>query len=59
MTTCFCTVRYESFTRDLGLKVEKGDATLEDCESYILSNGEPTQQSARQEHFEGMLDYYV
>jgi len=51
--------RYESFTRDIGAKIEKGAATLEECEAYVMKNGEPTLQSAKQEHFEGMLNYYV
>jgi len=51
--------RYSSFEKGLGQKIDKGTATLEDCEKFILDNGEPKKASGKQEHYESVLNYYV
>ena len=51
--------RYESYTTGLGARIEKGEATFEECEEYILKNGKPTPQSAKQEKFEVLLNHYL
>jgi xylose isomerase len=52
--------RYISYTNtDLGKNVEKGTATLEECEEYIMKNGETKLQSANQEKFERILNNYL
>lgn len=53
--------RYESFdTIELAKKVEKGNATLEELESYAMTMGnEPIQKSGKQEYFEMILNQYI
>ncbi|KAB7497813.1 Xylose isomerase [Armadillidium nasatum] len=51
--------RYKSWSSGIGSKIASGEATLEDCESYIKKHGNPTPDSARQEHFESVLNFYV
>ncbi|ELU13203.1 hypothetical protein CAPTEDRAFT_149382 [Capitella teleta] len=51
--------RYKSFSVDIGAKIKAGSATLEECEAFILKNGEPKKTSGKQEHFESMLNHYV
>ncbi|KAL7636145.1 UNVERIFIED_CONTAM: hypothetical protein RMT77_012902 [Armadillidium vulgare] len=51
--------RYKSWSSGIGSKIASGEATLEDCESYIKKHGNPTPESARQEHFESVLNFYV
>ncbi len=51
--------RYLSFsTTELGKKIEEGKATLDDCESFVLKNGEPATSSAKQEKFEQVFNNY-
>ena len=51
--------RYKSFDDGFGKLVEEGKVTLEDCEAYILENGEPTLKSGQQELYEVVLNRYV
>jgi len=51
--------RYSSFNTGLGAKIEKGTATLEECEAFIMEEGEPAQSSGKQEHYESMFNYYI
>jgi xylose isomerase len=51
--------RYSSFDSGFGKKIEKGEATLEDCEAYVKENGEPQQKSARAEEYEMIMNHYV
>lgn len=51
--------RYSSFEKGLGQKIHKGTGTLEDCEKFILENGEPKKTSGKQEHYESVLNFYV
>ncbi|CAH1774744.1 unnamed protein product [Owenia fusiformis] len=51
--------RYSSFTSGLGKDLADGNATLEQCEEFVLKNGEPEIASGQQEHYEAILNYYV
>uniref|UniRef100_A0A7S3QJ66 Xylose isomerase n=1 Tax=Chaetoceros debilis TaxID=122233 RepID=A0A7S3QJ66_9STRA len=51
--------RYATFDDGFGKKVEEGTVTLEDCEEYVQSNGEPEQKSGKQELFELVLNRFV
>ncbi|KAK6188114.1 hypothetical protein SNE40_004365 [Patella caerulea] len=51
--------RYSSFDSGIGARVEKGEATFEELEKFVLENGEPKRISGRQEHYESMINYYV
>ncbi|XP_076041157.1 xylose isomerase-like [Oratosquilla oratoria] len=51
--------RYTSWGSGLGARIKKGEATLEDCEKYIMQKGDPSHTSGKQEHFEAMLNYYL
>lgn len=51
--------RYSSFKSGIGAKISDGTCSLEDCESFVLENGEPEKKSGKQEHFEGIFNYYV
>jgi len=53
------TNRYISYSKGFGEKIEKGKATLEDCENFILKNGEPATTSGKQEVFEHQLNRYL
>jgi xylose isomerase len=45
--------RYLSWTNtEIGTKIETGNATLEECTTYALSQPEPVPESAHQELFE-------
>lgn len=50
--------RYDSYKKGIGAKVAEGSATLEDCEAFVLKNGEPKLISGKQEHFERILNNY-
>jgi xylose isomerase len=51
--------RYFSYNSGFGASVENGKATLEDCETYVLKNGEPEKRSGKQEVFESQLNRYL
>ncbi|MEN6384383.1 MAG: xylose isomerase [Phycisphaerales bacterium] len=51
--------RYAGWDSEFGQKIEKGQATFEDMEKYILKNGEPTIRSGRQEMLENILNDYM
>jgi xylose isomerase len=51
--------RYNSYETGIGQKIEKGEATFEQCEEFILKNGEPTPHSGKQEKFELLYNYYT
>jgi len=53
------TNRYISYDSGFGQKIEKGKATLEDCEEYALKHGEPEVRSGKQEVAENQLNRYV
>jgi len=52
--------RYLSFSNsEIGRAIEKGTATLEECETFVKEHGEPTPHSGRQEHFEAVVNRYM
>jgi len=51
--------RYSSYDSDFGASIEKGKATLEQCEAFILQHGEPKKTSGKQEKLENQLNRYV
>ena len=51
--------RYSTFETGLGLKIAKGEATLEECEEFIRKQGEPKQTSGQQEHNEAIFNRYI
>ena len=56
----FLKQRYESWDADLGKKIEAGDASFAELESYILPKGEvTTNQSGRQEMLENLINEFI
>lgn len=51
--------RYSSFDDGFGKQIEEGKITLEDCEAFVMENGEPMQKSGQQELYELILNRYV
>jgi len=51
--------RYSSFDSDLGKKVEKGSASLEEVAQYAMKCGEPKQISGKQEYLEQLFNKYL
>jgi len=44
--------RYSSYETGIGHEIEHGKATFDECEEFILKNGEPKSHSGKQEKFE-------
>ncbi|TWU21087.1 Xylose isomerase [Novipirellula galeiformis] len=55
----FVQERYASFDRGLGAKVEAGQCSFADLETYALANGEPTLASGRQEMLENLINEFL
>lgn len=52
--------RYLSWSTDpIAAKIEKGEATLEECVAYAKQNGQPSPQSAKQELFEAVRNRFM
>ena len=52
--------RYISWSSDpLGAKIEKGEATLEECVEYAKQKGQPVPKSAKQELFEAVRNRFM
>jgi xylose isomerase len=51
--------RYASFDDGVGKQFENGMLTLEDLESFAISNGEPETRSGRQEYMENIINRYI
>ncbi|KAF6032784.1 hypothetical protein EB796_008898 [Bugula neritina] len=51
--------RYKSYKSGIGAKIEAGTTSLEELEEYIMKTGEPEQTSGKQEHYEGMFNFYI
>ena len=52
--------RYLSWKADdLGVKIEQGKATLEDCVAFAQEKGEPKPQSGKQELFEMVRNRFL
>lgn len=55
----FVQARYASFDSGLGARIESGDVTLEELETYTLSKGEPATRSGRQEMLENLINDFI
>jgi len=51
--------RYCSYETGIGQEIEHGKATFDECEEFILKNGEPKSHSGKQEKFELLYNYYT
>lgn len=52
--------RYLSWSTDaLAQKIEKGEATLEECVEYAKQKGRPVTRSGKQEHFEAVRNRFL
>ncbi|XP_042243577.1 xylose isomerase-like [Homarus americanus] len=51
--------RYLSWNSGTGARIASGEATLEECEKFIMECGNPNPASGRQEHFEAMFNHYI
>jgi len=51
--------RYITYKSGFGERLDKGQASFEECEDYIRKYGECQPQSSRIEHFDNMFNYYV
>ncbi len=51
--------RYLSWSSELGLKVERGQATFEELEAYAKLHGEPKLTSGKQEKFEMIFNSFI
>lgn len=51
--------RYADWRRGTGKKILAGELTLEDCESWAASMGEPELRSGREEQYENLLNDYL
>ena len=51
--------RYSSFDSEAGLKIERGEMSLEELEAMALEAGEPVLASARQEMLENLFNRYL
>mmetsp|Transcript_38154 Transcript_38154/g.46543 ORF Transcript_38154/g.46543 Transcript_38154/m.46543 type:complete len:443 (+) Transcript_38154:80-1408(+) len=51
--------RYASWETQMGVNIQEGKATLEECEEYAKSQGEPKLTSAKQELFEMVRNGYL
>ncbi len=55
----FVKERYSSFDAGIGAKVEAGQCTMADLETYALANGEPELSSGRQEMLENLINEFI
>jgi len=51
--------RYKGWDGEFGSKIEKGQASLEDCESYVFNNGEPKLKSGKEEKYKAIFNEYL
>jgi len=51
--------RYSSYDEGFGKKIEDGTMSLEECEAFVIENGEPKQISGKQELYEMVLNRYM
>lgn len=51
--------RYSSWKSEIGQRIEKGNATIEDLANLALKNGEPEQHSGKQEKYEMLLNSII
>ncbi len=55
----FISERYSSYAFGVGKEVMEGKFSLEKASAWILSNGEPSRRSGRQEMLENILNRYL
>lgn len=55
----FVEERYSSFKTGIGADIMSGKVGLEEVEKWVLANGKPVVQSARQEMLENILNSYI
>ncbi len=55
----FVRERYSSFDSGIGAKIEKGAAGFAELEAHVLSSGEPTIGSGRQEMLENLINEFI
>jgi len=55
----FIAQRYSSYNSGFGREIMAGSCSLEDCEKFVLKNGEPTLKSGRQEYLENIINDYL
>jgi xylose isomerase len=51
--------RYRGWTEDFGQSVLAGKSSLQACETLVLSKGEPTRASGRQEYVENLINEFI
>jgi xylose isomerase len=51
--------RYRSWDGGIGAKIEKGRVGFKDLEAYTLGNGEPRNESGRQEYLENLINEFI
>jgi xylose isomerase len=51
--------RYSGWDSGFGAKIEQGAVSIEDCEKYILDNGEPAMKSGQEEKYKAILNEYL
>jgi xylose isomerase len=51
--------RYSSFEGELGQSILSGGSSLRSLEDWVLTNGEPTPRSGRQEYLENIVNSYI
>lgn len=55
----FVRQRYSTFDSGIGARIEKGEASFEDLEAYVLQHGEPLVASGRQEMLENLINEFI
>jgi len=51
--------RYSGWDNGFGFKIEQGKVTLEECEEFILANGEPEIKSGQEEKYKAVFNEYL
>jgi xylose isomerase len=51
--------RYRSWDSGIGVRIEQGKADLKELEAYALKNGEPRNESGRQEYLENLINEFI
>jgi len=50
--------RYSTYDSGIGLHIDQGKGSFEECEDYIMKQGEPPKTSGKQEKYELLYNYY-
>ena len=51
--------RYRSWDGGIGARIEQGKTDLKELEAYTLKNGEPANESGRQEYLENLINEFL